>query len=112
MFVSNVFNVVSVLRTQGPQVLSWRWNRTQPSERPGLLPSCHMAPTPEVVTHCSPHPQDILRYTVSSTLLLRLVSIHGGEAEEGRDPCESSTEVLAFVNLLSPGAHIHGEREP
>lgn len=73
MFVSNVFNVVSALRLwriQGPP--GGAWNRPGPASA-GV--SC-------LVTYAHPHsdtrplPQDILRYTMSSTLLLQLVSTH------------------------------------
>lgn len=72
VFMTNVFNVVSVLRPRrgGTPVLSGQgWDHV-----PGVLCSpallCHVAANPQVT--CCP-PQDILRYTVSSMLLLRLV---------------------------------------
>lgn len=80
VFVSNVFNVVSVLRPR-----NWRDPSAElgmgigQDSAPAVLGSptffCHVAPTPQV-THC-PLPQDILRYTMSSMLLLRLVSPTG-----------------------------------
>lgn len=88
------------------QALSWGWARTAPASGGGSCFLLSHSADPRV-THC-PLPQDILRYTVSSTLLLRLVSTGGQGSWDGRTFSLSSSEVRVFIKAKPSGLYIYG----
>lgn len=83
VFLTNVFDVVGVLRPGRGGPRPWSAGAACP------LVSCSSQPSGDVL----PTPQDILRYTVSSMLLLRLVSPWGGGGRASSSACRAGRHV-------------------